>query len=251
MRIACTPLVNKSLAGLNPLDFGEEVCEPLHFFGPTIRRYFLIHFVISGFGTFTNERGSFKVREGQAFLIRPGEITRYAADEKTPWHYLWIGFDGEAAGRFATLADVFSAPRAVFDEMRTANVCNGTAEEFLAGKLWELYALLFADEKAADNYLLKISNYVETHYAEACTVADIAASLGLERHYLARLYRAQTGKTLKSVITDRRMSEAKKLLGAGASVADAAAMTGYADPFLFSRTFKKVYGVPPRHMKKG
>lgn len=33
---------------------------------------------------------------GDAFLIPPAEVTYYQADEREPWSYAWVGFDGKA-----------------------------------------------------------------------------------------------------------------------------------------------------------
>ena len=94
-----------------------------------------------------------------------------------------------------------------------------------------------------------IQNYVETNYNTQCDVADIAAVVGLERHYLARLFRQKTGGTLKDYITEKRMEEAKQLLKSGQTVGNAAQMVGYSDPFVFSKMFKKRFGMPPGEWK--
>ena len=37
---------------------------------------------------------TYSIKSGQGFLIFPGQITTYYADEKLPWEYVWIEFDG-------------------------------------------------------------------------------------------------------------------------------------------------------------
>lgn len=244
------PLANKHFAELNPVDFGEEACKPNHSYGPAIRRYVLIHYVLDGCGVFTNERGAHKVMPGSAFIIRPEEVTVYAADKETPWHYIWVGFDGALATRFYTLPDVFTPPHGTFEKLLRVTEYRDTAEEYLAGRLFELYARLFSNEKAEENYIPRIRNYVENYYSSPCRIGDIASSLGLERHYLSRLYKEKTGETLKDYITNKKLTEAKALLRDGHSVADAAAMVGYTDQFLFSKTYKKVMGYAPSEEKE-
>lgn len=242
-------LINRHYREINPLDFGEEACAPGHTYGPAIRRYTLIHFVISGKGIFNNGDGIHHLHAGEAFVIHPGEVTVYSADENDPWHYLWVGFNGSLSHRFNELPCVITPPAGMYKKLREVFAFDGTEEEYLAGRIFELYAHLFNGLKGHEDYILKIQNYVETNYNTQCDVADIAAVVGLERHYLARLFRQKTGGTLKDYITEKRMEEAKQLLKSGQTVGNAAQMVGYSDPFVFSKMFKKRFGMPPGEWK--
>lgn len=242
-------LIDKGFAEINPVNCGEEKCASGHTFGPAIRKYTLIHHVLSGKGKITNDSGTYEVTKGEAFIINPGEVTVYTADADDPWHYIWIGFDGSKSTRFASLPTVINSYGNIFKEMMSAEEYGDTAEEFLSGKIFELYAKLFSGNSDKEDYLLKITNYVNTYYNNDCDVSDIAKVLNLERHYLSRLFRQKTGKTLKSFITEKRMEEAKKLLADGCTIAYSALMCGYKDQFLFSKTFKKMYGISPNEWK--
>ena len=68
-------LVNRGFSDLNPLILGEEQCRPHHSYGPAVRQYTLIHFVISGNGVLEKGGNKYPVSAGQAFIILPGEIT--------------------------------------------------------------------------------------------------------------------------------------------------------------------------------
>ncbi len=37
---------------------------------------------------------TYSVKSGQGFMIFPGQINTYIADEQLPWEYMWIEFDG-------------------------------------------------------------------------------------------------------------------------------------------------------------
>ena len=43
---------NKGYTDINPLQFGFQKCPPSHTWGPHIREYYLIHYVVSGKGRF-------------------------------------------------------------------------------------------------------------------------------------------------------------------------------------------------------
>ncbi len=238
-------LINRHYREFNPVDFGEQVCAPNYTYGPAIRKYTLIHFVVSGKGVLSDPVGEHTVLPGEAFIIRPGEVTTYRADAQDPWHYIWVGFDGTLSARFAELPSVIHPPVYMHKKLYEAFSLSGTAEDFLAGRIFELYARLFTGKVGREDYSLQIQNYVETNYNSACDVADIAAAVGLERHYLARLFKQKNGMTLKSYITGVRMEEAKALLEKGYTVNQVAPMVGYSDAFVFSKMFKKLYAIAP------
>ena len=79
--------------------FGRENCDPAHSFGPAIRNHYLFHYILNGKGTFfwQDARGhehEMRLKAGQGFLISPRQITTYVADERIPWEYCWLEFDG-------------------------------------------------------------------------------------------------------------------------------------------------------------
>ncbi len=76
---------------------GSESCTPGHSFGPAVRAHYLIHFIIQGKGTYLRGDEVHTLNAGDAFLIIPGETTRYIADETDPWVYTWVAFDGSNA----------------------------------------------------------------------------------------------------------------------------------------------------------
>ena len=92
-------LINRHFSDLNPIVAGQERCAPDHRFGPAVRRYTLLHCVLSGKGTYTCGGVTYPVTSGQIFRILPGEETVYMADSRDPWHYCWIGFDGRLSER--------------------------------------------------------------------------------------------------------------------------------------------------------
>ena len=128
-------VINKSFKELNPIDAGYEKCESMHSFGPSIREYWLIHYVVDGTGKIVKGEKTFTAHRGQAFLIRPDEICTYTADKYDPWEYIWIGFTGSMAEKFNCLEDVFNMRGAVFYEILQAKEYKMCRTEFLASKL--------------------------------------------------------------------------------------------------------------------
>ena len=89
--------------------YGYEKCEPLHSFGPYVRNNYLFHYVISGKGCLhaNDERGeavAHDIEAGNGFLIEPGYVNTYFADNDQPWEYVWVEFGGLRAKECVELA---------------------------------------------------------------------------------------------------------------------------------------------------
>lgn len=242
-------LTNRELKDLNPLIVGEEECVSCHSFGPAVRNYTLIHYVLSGKGVFYARGGVHPVQQGQAFIILPGEVTTYTADAADPWHYRWIGFDGELSQRFLNLEPVIDLPELYFDRIMRLSMQVSVAEYLLAGELLSLYAYLFANAKGGNSYVLRVENYIHSNYMRPIRVEQIASELNLNRRYLSRIFKEETGASIQEYLVRIRLIEAEKLLRRGGSVKEVAHLTGYDDVSNFSKMFKKYTGKSPATLR--
>ena len=80
-------------------------------------------------------------------------------------------------------------------------------------------------------------------------IAPIAERLNLDRRYLSRIFKQQTGQTVQEYLISTRIEEATRLLKQGMSVEESAHLCGYEDVFNFSKAFKKRMGVNPLQIK--
>ncbi len=239
---------DKGYADLSPCDAGREDCESLYKFGPRIRNYYLIHFVISGSGIFKTKGFEYTLEKGEAFIIKPGEVTVYQADSEDPWEYIWIGFRGKLADGFANVPDTFTYDGSLVAELEEAISAEVGREALLSGIAFKLYARL-VEEKSKADFPNKVKSYINAHYMEDVTISEIADNLGLNRKYLARIFKEENGISMQEYLINKRLHEAKKLLKLGYNVEESAYMVGYNDPFCFSKAFKKKYGDSPAKYK--
>lgn len=242
-------VTNKNFNELNPLDAGYEKCEKEHSFGPAIREYWLIHYVKSGCGTFEKCGKTFNVSAGEAFLICPDEVCTYTADLNTPWEYIWIAFNGKYAEKFETLGEVFKADAEIFDAIIQAENYSGCMSEFLAGQLFLLYTSLFSNKKEKISYVKQACGYIETNYINDIKVCDIAKIIGVERTYLAKIFKKEKKMCMQDYLIDVRINKAEKFLKMGYSVKESAYMSGYSDVCNFSKMFKRKKGIAPKEIK--
>ncbi len=241
------PVENKHYSDFSPKDFGYEDCAPSHSFGPAIRSYYLIHYIEKGTGVFKNEHSEYRLKAGDAFLIRPGEVTTYIADSKNPWEYIWIGFTGRMSSHFDSLPDVFRPDGSIFTEIKTYPP--SLIEERLAASLFRLYCNLF-EKSSSPDYVNKVIGFINSRYMEEIRIEEIAASLNLNRKYLSRIFKAKTGTTMQEYLINKRLTEARNLLEKGYNVGEAATLCGYPDTFAFSKAFKAFFGQSPKAYKK-
>ena len=237
-------IVNRRLKDLNPLILGMEYCAPGKSFGPTVRKYTLIHCVLEGRGKICKGENTYSAQAGDAFLILPGEVVTYRADDKDPWVYQWIGFDGELTAAFEKLPTVFPLSASYTQAMLDTD---GTdlREYRIAALLLEIYATLFGEKKSEHDYVRRVQDYIRAVYMQDLRVEDIAGSMNLDRRYLSRFFKKKTGMTVQEYLIHVRMEEAKRWLLQGKSVSEAAMLCGYQDPFNFSKMFKRRFGVSP------
>lgn len=240
---------NRHFHELNPLIFGTHDCPPYHSFGFATRPFCLIHYVVSGKGKYILDDVEYSVSSGQIFIIPANRLTKYYTEDD-PWTYIWIGFDGSMASRFYKLNPVTDLGLDIFGQMLRGVSGHVLKEEFLASKLFELYSILFADRNiVSSEYTQTVINYIDNNYMSDISVEAIAAGTNLDRRYLSRIFKRDTGKTIREYISEVRMRHASELLSSGHSVRETALLIGYSDQFAFSKAYKKVFAKPPKSDK--
>lgn len=244
--------INEKYQDLNPTQFGYSQCKPLHFFGPTVRTYWVIHFVISGHGRFRINDKEYILGENDIFIIPPYEETYYEADEAEPWTYIWLNFTINE-NLPLQLPDVMHRPelRNIFLSMKNYEKYENSQNIFLCSKLWELYAHLQQATKPQTNYIDNALMYINYQYMNNITVDSIAKYLKLERSYFSALFKKHTGLSPKQYLLNYRMKIAADLLTKNiTTISVIANSVGYTDIYNFSRMFKKHFGVSPNAYKK-
>jgi len=231
-----------------PTSCGMEICRPGHTFDE-IRDYYLIHYVESGKGIFSKGGEDFAVSKGQCFVILPFEHHSYRADFDEPWTYIWIGFKGQIGRKLESLqSPVFSTDGGVFREMLDAGLYGDMSEEYLCGKIIEFMCSEFSQTQKGF-YPDIAKNMIDTHYNSRISIQQISDSIGIDKRYLARIFKAKFGITMQNYLIKKRMKEARKFLKHGYSVNEVSRLVGYDDVSTFSRAFKKECGYPASKIK--
>ncbi|WP_280353123.1 helix-turn-helix transcriptional regulator [Nocardia otitidiscaviarum] len=101
--------------------------------------------------------------------------------------------------------------------------------------------------RSGETVLAEVFDVIEERFGEPLSLRDVARVVGMTPAYLTTLVRRRTGRTVQDWITERRMSEARRLLSdPDLSVTEVARRVGIADPGYFTRVFRRENGMPPR-----
>lgn len=189
---------------LTIMQYGFEQCKPLHSFGPYVRNNYLFHYIVSGKGILraNDEKDNmqeFLLEGGSGFIIEPGYVNTYMADEKEPWSYMWIEFAGlrarecvEAMGvsqlHPVYVPDTKEHGAEIEEKMRSFVFSDNQSSMGLIGQFYLLLDRMIQysstrrapqDGKLSEFYAKEAIRYIETHYKEDVTVEDIAKNCQL------------------------------------------------------------------------
>ena len=94
--------------------------------------------------------------------------------------------------------------------------------------------------------LCEALRFIDANYRRPITLADVAKGVGRSRAYLTDRIHRETGRTVGGWITERRMAEARRLLGeTDWEVGRIARALTFVDDHYFSRLFKRMHGITP------
>jgi AraC-like DNA-binding protein len=96
-----------------------------------------------------------------------------------------------------------------------------------------------------DKRVKRVIDYMASHLDENIALDDLAVLTGLSRFHLLRVFREATGLPPHTYFNHMRLRRAKRMIFDGATIADAAAATGFADQSHLNRHFKSMWGVSP------
>ncbi len=240
---------NLEFKEINPISAGYEQADPSYRYSQT-RDYYVLHYVVSGKGTFVVNGRKYNISAGQSFLIKPGDKNEYTADAKNPWYYIWVSFDGSIAKKLDELPEpVFTAKSTTFEKIRGCLAYGSMCQIYLIGCICQILCDLFETSGNIER-IMSITRWIDEHYMENLKVEDLAKMFNLDRKYLARIFKRETGFTISEYMKEVKMSAAKSYIKSGFSINETAQFIGYSDQSVFSRAFKKHFGYAPSQQRK-
>lgn len=233
--------------------------------GRILNEYQLVY-ITRGRGQFVSARQKeCEIREGDMFLLFPGEWHSYRPDPQTGWHESWVGFTGpdiekRVASRF------FVREKAVFSVGIHEEICRlyrwaatvarqqGTGhQQILAGIVNLLLGFAYSEDrqmafrdKNIDGQIAKAKILMQEHIEQNIPGEAIARQIGMGYSWFRRIFKEYTGFAPKQYMQELKISKSKELLtNSGMSCRQIACAVGFETPSYFNIVFKKKTGMTP------
>lgn len=266
---------NENFVDLGLYQYGWEQCTPSHSYGPAARNHYLFHYVISGTGILMSDDSkgqtqTYHIKSGQGFMLFPGQINTYVADQNLPWEYTWIEFDGlrakgavESAGLSRDHPIYHARSKDLREEMMNEMLYLVEHKDMpplhLIGHVYLFIDFLTRSAVHMSSprggslrnfYIKEALTFMEQNFQNDISVEDIAATCGLNRSYFGKIFKEELGKSPQEFLLSYRMIKAAELLKlTRLSIGDISNAVGYANQLHFSRAFKNIYGLSPREWR--
>ena len=122
----------------------------------------------------------------------------------------------------------------------------------LVTKISEILKYEYSDDKLQmKKNIKKITDYINDNITDAINLDGIASYLYLDKSYVCRLFKRETGLTINEYINMTRIALAKQMILSGTLPRDAYTRCGYNDYSTFYRAFRRHAGVSPEEFKRG
>lgn len=108
----------------------------------------------------------------------------------------------------------------------------------------------FLETSDANDKVIQILNYLNEHLTEDLTIEHIASEFYLSRYYLMHTFKEQTGYTIGSYISTKRLLLAKERISNGYPITTVCYECGFKNYSTFSRAYKKCFGEAPRELRQ-
>ena len=213
-----------------------------------------------------------EVAAGDFVWLPAHEPHAYGAAATDPWTIAWAHFDGEEVAAWRALLGlagparpaVLALPDDRLDEVGLDQVYaalesgHAVRHQVAAAAALRLalstvaqLAVTPGDVRSAHDRVVASIGLLRRDWQRPHRLEELAAAAGLSVTHYSALFRRYAGFAPIDFLIRLRVQHACRLLDTTRlAVGQVAARTGYADPYYFTRCFRRVMGCPPRAYRK-
>lgn len=247
---------------------GRERCNPDYLIRRDGYSYHGIEYVAEGVGEVTLDGVRSEVRAGSVFAYAPSTRCEMRTDPGRPMLKYFICLDGDGAAERLARAGVTPGKaillpshaeiRGVAEDLVNEGRRTGPLAREICAQLLELWLLKIEDLRAAGGQgdpvretFLRCKALIDAEPERLHSLREIAKAARMDESSVCRLFRRYQDTSPYRYLLRRKMNLAAGLLMEGSGlVKEVAQRVGFADPYHFSRCFKAVHGVAPKHLLK-
>ena len=226
---------------------------------------------------YTNSKGTacqYTLTANQAAFLFPNPSLSLYSKDSHSLDYFYLEFDGIQVKRLLNqCSSSQDMPMYVFkNSQHIKKLCN-IIEQILSyqdSSIFYVLSLLYSfldklftgysdlliqqyksNSSMSEFYLKESISFLEQNFSKNISVEDIATVCGIHPNQLGKIFKEHFGKTPQDFLISYRMTKAARLLSlTNLSIKEIANAVGYENPFHFSRTFKRLFSVSPKHWRE-
>jgi len=238
--------------------------------GRELNEYQLLY-IAEGRGTFHSHTvPTAQLREGDLFLLFPGEWHSYSPSPTTGWKSYWIGFKGRnmddrvRAGFLTPTKPIYHVGFSddivhLYKEAYETALCEAAySQQVLAGLVNHIIGVMYSLERNIElnrnqahvDMVNRARLEIREHLESSLTIQQVAQNLGVSYSNFRKLFKEYTGISPATYQQDLRLQRAKELLSTtDMSVKEIAYRLNFESPDYFSAKFKAKTGRRPSELR--
>lgn len=245
--------------------------------------FYKVLVLLQGNVTYSIEGRSYRLNPYDIVLVESGSIHRPEVKEGQPYERIIFYISREYLERYRTAdydlaycfmrarqekSDVLRFPAMVSTrlmEVVSRLEENGREDGYGAGLYADLlfteFMLLlcracqqqpecFSRNITYNQKMIDLLRYINSHLGEELSIDELAHRFYISKYHMMRQFKEETGYTIHSYITEKRILAARDLILAGESAKSACFACGFHDYSTFSRAFSMRIGKSPSECKE-
>ncbi|MBC8079611.1 MAG: AraC family transcriptional regulator, partial [Gorillibacterium sp.] len=229
----------------------------------------IFQYTLRGQGQIDLDGSTHLLSAGSGFLVKIPSLHRYYFSSlvKEPWEFIWMNIRGEDAiwywdrliERFGPILQLHpeSRPIQTFWKLFSFISNEESPDKFAISAHvfeWILSMMQVTDDDALQTQtnpiILKAKSYMKQALSQPITLDDVAAHVGVSKHYLCRLFLKFNELTPLEYMRRRRIELAASLIrNTEVSIQEIALQTGFDSSSYFGKIFRHYLGISPREYR--
>lgn len=246
---------------------GMSLCGPHYNISRPPQTVTVFEYVEQGHGTLTVDGVEYHPGPGSVYIAPAWRSHSYRSSADDPWIKYWFNLSGPLPDSLRESYGI--AEHFLFPDVRTAGELIKSAVHtlkdlprehilpFMEHRLMQIVRLLAASvqndpEEQYSTITKQVSGFLRSRLMKPMPeLAEIAAAAGRSPAQTIRVFRNETGMTPYHYLLVEKMSAAARLLSdSNKNIREIARMLGFRDEYYFSRVFRQIHGVSPKHYRE-